>query len=202
MPHIFGNRLSPIIALAFCVLLQGCSQWRYTLGQPLTEAQTPNISSTPSVTEAMAQLGPPMRLSATPDGYVLAWEHWRISEDAIGVSLGAMGADMLSVDWGSARMRGKFILATFDHQHRLTAAAFSSWDSAAGGGTALQPFVGISLVDLDDLLDAMPQHDWGALGLDRLPRTLNAQNRPDTGQAGIEQRGTPAGVGQRTLEMD
>jgi hypothetical protein len=27
-------------------------------------------------------------------------------------------------------------------------------------------------------------------------------NQPDQGQAGIEQRGTPTGVGQRSLEMN
>jgi len=202
MRHTFVSRPGLLGALLLCIFLQGCSQWRHSLGSPLSEAQTPSPATTPSLTEALLQLGPPMRLSATADGYVLAWEHWHISEDAIGVSLGSVGADMLSIDWGNARMRGEFIIAAFDHEHQLTSAAFSSWDSAAGGGAALQPFIGVSLVDVDDLLQSMPQHRWGGLSLDRLPRTLNNQNRPDSGQSGIEQRGTPATIGQRSLEMN
>lgn len=197
-----SSRLLLGIGFLLCALLQGCSQWRYTLGQPLSPQQTPSVATTPVLTDVLQQLGPPMRISATSEGFAMAWEHWRISEDAVGLSLGTMGADILSVDWGKARTRGKFILAMFDHEHQLTFAAFSNWDSAAGGGTALQPLIGVSLVDVKDLLQAMPQHQWGALSLDRLPRTLNAQSRPDTGQAGIQQRGTPSGVGQRTLEMD
>lgn len=187
--------------LLLCTLLQGCSQSRYTLGIPLSPHQTPTIDTTPTLTDVMVKLGPPLRISATKNGFVMAWEHWRISEDAVGLSLGVMGADMLSADWGVARTRGEFILATFNHQRQLTSAAFSDWDSTVGGGAALQPFIGVSLVDLDDLLQAMPQHSWGALNLETLPRTLNTQNRPDTGQAGIEQRGTPSAVGQRSLEM-
>ncbi len=191
-----------VLALTLlCALLQGCSQWRYTLGQPLSAAQTPSVQATPSLAEVLLQLGPPLRITATAQGYAMAWEHWRISEDGVGLSLGAMGADMLSLDWGKAETRGEFILALFNHQHQLTSSAYSSWDSAAGGGSALQPFIGVSLVDVQDLLEAMPQHRWGALNLDRIPRALNTPNRPDSGQAGLEQRGTPAGAGQRTLEM-
>ena len=58
------------------------------------------------------------------------------------------------------------------------------------------------VVDVDDLLNIMPQHQWGAASLAELPVTLNADNRPDLGQNGIEQRGTPTAVGQRSLEMD
>lgn len=143
-----------------------------------------------------------MRISATADGYVMAWEHWRVREDAIGISLGVLGADMLSLDWGDARMQGEYIVATFNHQHELTAAAYSTWDSGAGGGSALQPFIGVSLVEVDDLLEKMPQHRWGGANLETLPRALNTPSRPDMGQGGIQQRGTPTGIGQQTLEMD
>ena len=40
------------------------------------------------------------------------------------------------------------------------------------------------------------------VGAVEVPVTLNDQNRPNTGQNGIEQRGTSTGVGQRSLEMD
>ncbi len=196
------SRLFPAALLA-CLALYGCSQWHYELGTPVTASQTPDTAESPTLGAVLAVLGPPLRISATPDGYVLAWEHWRIRESAIGVSLGPLiGTDFLSIDWGDARMEGEFILAVFDRDHRLTASAFSTWDSDAGGGTALQPFIGLSLVDVDDLVDQLPHHRWGGTYLDRLPKALNAPYRPDNGRAGIQQRGTPARIGQQTLELD
>lgn len=192
-----------LAVLLACHLLQGCSQWRYQLGAPIAESRTPDAANAPSLGDVLELLGPPLRISATPTGYVLAWEHWRVRRNTLGISLGPLlGTDFLSVDWGDARMEGEFILAVFDRDHRLTASTFSSWDSNAGGGTALQPFIGLSLVDVDDLVARLPHHRWGATYLDRLPKALNAPSRPDTGRSGIQQRGTPAHIGQQTLELD
>ncbi len=203
MRRTFASRFGgTLIALLTVAVLSGCTQWRYDMGDPLSPSQTPEPGQAPTLSEVLEQLGPPMRISATADGYVLAWEHWRVKEDTIGLSLGPLGADFLSIDLGNARMEGEFILATFNSEHELTGAAFSDWDSEAGRGQALQPFFGVSVVDVDDLVSRMPQHSWGAASLDRLPEALNAHNRPDTGQAGIQQRGTPTGIGQQTLEMD
>ena len=203
-PTFVSRRRTALGLACICTLLilQGCTQWRYTLGDPLSRKQTPTTVETPSLGSVLAALGPPMRMSATVDGYVLAWEHWRIKEDTVGLSLGPLGVDFLSIDVGNARMEGEFILATFNSEHELTGAAFSDWDSEAGRGQALQPFFGVSVVDVDDLVSRLPHHRWGAASLDRLPEALNAHNRPDTGQAGIQQRGTPTGIGQQTLEMD
>ena len=188
--------------LLACCLLQGCSQWYYDLGRPLSEDQTPTVSDSISLAAVLEQLGPPMRLSATPEGYVLAWEHWLIQETSVGLSLGPMGADFLAIDWGDARMKGEFILLTFNRRHELTGSAFSTWDADAGSGAALQPTIGIALVDVDDLIRRMPHHDWGALSLRRPPEALNTPSRPDVGQSGIQQRGTPIDIGQQSLEMD
>ena len=154
-----------------------------------------------SLTEVLAKLGPPLRLSAAGEGYVLAWEFWKIREDTIGLSLGALGTDILSVDWGRAHMHGEFLLVTFNRQHQVTGRAFSRWSNDAGGGQAIQPLVGlISLVDVEDMVVDLPQHQWGSSLLLPLPEAMNAQSRPDTGQTGISRRGTPNAVGQRSLE--
>jgi hypothetical protein len=44
-----------------------------------------------------------------------------------------------------------------------------------------------------------PQHRWGRRLLNPLPDTLHAANAIDAGMHGLEQRGTPRAVGQRTL---
>ena len=183
--------------------LSGCSLNTYQLGQPLTAADEPNADTAADVGEVLRQLGPPHRLSATPDGYVMAWESWTIREEKVGFSLGFIGARFLNVDWGNARTSGAFLLLSFDRQHRLRDSTFSEWDSDAGGGQGLQPLASIvPVVDIDDLLGLLPQHAWGGLALERLPTTLNRDSTPDTGSNGIEQRGTSVNVGQNTLDID
>ena len=190
--------------LAALLLLGGCiTQWHYDLGDPLVRNDYEAACNCLNLAQIMTELGPPLRVSATDNGWVMAWEHWRVKEDTLGFRLGAMGADLMSADWGRARVRGEFLLLTFDRQHRLTGNTYSRWDSKFGGGQAVQPlFSFVSLVDVDDLVDYLPQHRWGISALKPLPRAINRQSDPETGQNGIEQRGTPPTIGQRSLEMD
>lgn len=184
-----------------CWVLSACSQWRYDLGAPLDTAALPAENT--SLADVLQVLGPPLRISASDDGFVLAWEHWRIHEDSVGFRLGALGADFMSADWGEMRIKGKFLLLTFNGKHRMTSATLSQWDNQGGSGKAIQPFFGfISVVDVDDLTHAMPQHRWGSSLLQRLPGTLNTGSSLDTGQSGLQQRGTPTAAGQQSLGMD
>ena len=194
---------SKLLLLVYCLLLGGCiTQWHYDLGARIdaSEQSLPPAGTTQAAT--LLQFGPPHRMSASDTGYVLAWEHWNVSEISVGFSLGAAGADFLSVDWGRMRAKGEFILMTFDHHNLVSAAARSEWDSNRGGGQAVQPFFGfVSVVDADDLVRRMHQHNWGMGVLSPPTQTLNRDSSPYTGQAGLEQRGTPRGVGQQSLEM-
>ena len=191
-----------LLALA-CILLSGCvSQWRWELGDSLHELPLPDPEDEVTLRQVLDLYGPPQTVSATDTGFVLAWEHWRIFETSVGFSLGAAGADFMSADWGSLRTKGEFILLAFDREHKLIAADHADWDSDGGGGQAVQPFFGfVSVVDTEGLLHYMPQHRWGMGLFKRLPEGLNRGSDPHTGQSGLEQRGTPASAGQRTLEM-
>lgn len=191
-------RLLMIVAL---LLLAGCTQRHYQLGQPLTAVDADPVAGM-SLHAVMAQLGPPQRLSRTASGWTLGWEYWRISQRAVGVSLGLVGVNALSFDWGDARVRGDFLLVSFNAGHRVTAVSRAGWDNTIAGGSSVQPFVGVApLVNVDDLLVPLPQHGWGAAALMALPTAVNNENRPGMGSNGLEQRGTPTGAGQRTLEM-
>jgi hypothetical protein len=190
-----------ISAVLACWLLSACSQWNYDLGAPLYDQELPPQNT--SLSDVLDLLGPPLRMSATDTGFVLAWEHWNIREQSLGFSLGAMGADFLSADWGDMRITGDFLLLTFNEQHLLTSATRSSWDNDGGGGQAIQPFFNfVSVVDADDLTESMPQHRWGSSLLQRLPGTLNEGSDLDTGRSGLQQRGTPTAAGQQSLQMN
>lgn len=190
------------VTILVCVLLSACSQWRWNMGMSQAEHEIPE-QGTP-LGEVLLLLGPPMRLSASDNGYLLAWEYWHISEDSIGVSLGALGAEFMSADWGEMRVKGNFLLLSFDERQRLSGAARSEWDNYGGGGKGIQPLFGfVSVVDADDLTKPMPQHDWGAGLLQRrLPVALNRDSDPDMGHGGLQQRGTPGAAGQRALGID
>ncbi len=192
-----------LLLIAWLLCLQGCTQWRYDLGEPLAEIGLADQGEATELGAVLQRLGPPLRMAAVEGGYLLAWEHWHIAEDTLGISLGALGADFLTVDWGTARATGEFLLLTFDSEHRVNGGGYADWDSEAGGGRSLQPLLGIvPIVDVDDLLERLPQHRWGAASLRSLPVTLNANSGIDTGQAGLEQRGTPKAAGQHSLEIN
>ena len=172
------------------------------MGPSLKHIEVPQASDQLTVSDVLQQFGPPLRMSATSGGYVMAWEHWHIEEQKFGVSLGFAGADLLSIDWGNSQTNGEFLLLGFNHDHQLVDSVITSWDKDVGGGQGIQPFIGVvSVVDVDDLTRRLPQHRWGAASLEDLPVTLNSQNRPDTGQNGIQQRGTSSGAGQESLEL-
>jgi hypothetical protein len=192
--------LKPALLLVLC-LLGGCTQWRYHMGEPLDHLARAELQPGTPLAEVLARLGPPLRLSSSGLGVVMAWETWRVHEDSLGFSLGALGADFLSIDLGDARIAGEFLVLAFDGEHRLSAGGYGTWDADGGGGRAIQPFVGIAdVVDVDDLVQPLPQHDWGGTLLGPLPRVLNSPSRPDLGSTGIQQRGTPRAVGQEALE--
>ena len=181
-------------------LITGCTQWYYDLGDALPANVDESISGE-SLVEVFAALGPPMRMASTESGWIMAWESWRIQEDALGVSLGWVGADLLTVDWGSAQVDGEFLLLTFDNDKRVNGVARVSRDAPLGSGAALQPFYSfVSVVSVDDLLQALPAHEWGGAQLLPLPMVLNNAGRPGMGKTGVEQRGTPVGAGARSQE--
>ena len=181
------------------LLLGACSQSRYRIGEPVQDAR---FEPGTDLAVLLQELGPPHRMTSAAMGYLLAWESWRIGEDKVGVSLRPLGADLLSIDWGDARASGQFLLVSVDKQHRVIDSEFVSFDMDAGGGQGIQALISaVDVVDVDDLTNPMPQHHWGRFNLEELSVTLNRQSHIDSGYSGLEQRGTPVSVGQRSSEL-
>lgn len=203
MSRRIPERSALLAGLLVTLLLSGCTQWRYELGTQLTAQALQDAEPGLSLGAVLDRLGPPQRLSATSNGYILAWEFWQIREDTVGLSLGALGTDLLSLDWGKAHLHGEFLLVTFNRQHEVTSSTFARWSNEAGSGQAIQPMLGlVSLVDVEDMVGQMPHHQWGATMLKPMPQAINSASRPDMGQSGIQRRGTPTGTGQQSLEND
>ena len=184
------------------VLMVGCSQSYHFLGESLPKDLDQRLSGG-TLSELLETLGPPHRLSSTPHGYVMAWEHWQIEEVGVGVGLSALGIDALQLDWGDASVDSDFILVHVDDQHRVTEVTRATWAGDVSDAASLMPLVGVGqFMDVDDLTEPLPQHHWGASMLLPLPESQNNRWRPGMGDTGIEQRGTPVGIGQRSLEFD
>ena len=187
--------------LALLLLLGGCTQWYHRLGAALPEDYEKRAEGE-SLAKVLAALGPPMRLAATDRGLVMAWESWRIRQDALGVGLGWVwaGADFLTLNWGGARIRGDYLVLSFDGEGRVDGAARVRRNDSIGSGTAVQPFGLVPMVNVSDILRPLPQHAWGGSQLLPLPVVLNNAQRPGMADTGIEQRGTPRGVGASAQE--
>ncbi len=193
-----------LLVVALLCLLTGCTTIiTYRIGEEEIDPEdVPYPGQSPELTDVLEAFGPPNRLSALPDGYVLAWENWYIRQAKLGLSLRPLGIEFFSVDWGDALTRGDFLALHFNRDHKLVASGYAWWDGSAGGGQGVQPLFGfVDVADVDDLKGPMPHHWWGGFGLNKLPMTLNANNHMDAGQNGIQQRGTSTGAGQHTLEM-
>ncbi len=187
--------------LAAILVLQACSINRYQLGEPLAAWESDQARGT-SLDAALAQLGPPLHISAQAQGYLLAWEYWEINEEKLGLSLRALGADFLSVDFGDAETRGEFLVLSFDREHRVVDSRFQRWRADAGSGQGVQALVSvISVVDVDDLTHRLLQHRWGAFNLAPLAVGLNRQQDLSTGENGLQRRGTPTRAGQHSTQM-
>ena len=193
-----------LLAICLCLLLPACTQYRtYNLGVPLEKSEMPQPEQGWTLSQVMDKLGPPIRMSAEANGWVMAWEYWQIDELKVGFGLGFAGIDFLNADWGRANARGDFLLLSFGRDHRLLTSSFEEWDRNAGGGQGVQPLVSaVDVVEVDDLLEELTQHRWGAQSLRRTSVTLNQQNRMDSGQGGLEQRGSTRAVGQHSLELN
>lgn len=187
------------MTLAFC--LGGCTQWRFELGASIGAFETDTAAQAMPLAEVLDRLGPPLQISATGSGFVMAWEYWVIEEDSVGFSLGLLGADFLNLDWGEMTTSGEYLLLGFDREHRVTSAELSRWDGAAGSGMAVQPFASLlPVVDSDDLRDPLPEHRWGSSLLQRPPRGLNRQSNLEESDSGIQRRGTTGSLGQHALD--
>jgi len=194
--------LRQCLALLVCTTaVAGCSRWSYDIGSDLVAAEIPAVEDQLNVRDVLARMGPPLRISALPGGYVLAYEYWHIVQDKVGIGISAAGVNALSIDWGNARIQGEFLLLGFNREHQLVDSTFQEWDRDTGGGKSIQPLQGlVSVVGVGDLTHPMPQHRWGAFYLEEIAVALNAQSNLDIGQNGLEQRGTPVDIGQRSLE--
>lgn len=189
------------VALAV-ILVGGCTTLTAEYGRPLPESWSSLREGVADVGSAVAELGPPTRLSALPEGMVMLYEYVLIGERQLGINLEFLELEILKMSMGRARANREALVLVFDSGGMLRAMQHRAWEEDVGRGGSLQLFfVMLPTVDSSHLRALPEQHTWGRAALDPLPVTLNSAQSVAVGTHGLELRGTPTWAGQRTLEM-
>jgi hypothetical protein len=199
--------------LCACVLggsLQGCYQLVHTAGEPIA-ARVGGIDERASdFGDVLAELGPPLSVTALEGGFAFLYEHSKTREWQLGVSIAfpieRFGPEVefplpkLTLARGAADMQT--LIVEFDDQGKILASGFLDRDQDLGWGFGLTPPLATR-----DLVGAGPSHPrrhdrWGMSLLRHLQYTLNASQDLASGTHGFEQSDAPTSVGQRTLEWN
>jgi hypothetical protein len=90
----------------------------------------------------------------------------------------------------------------FDAESILTSYAFQDFTEKVGSGIGAGfVYSVVSLVDTSNLEEEPAVFQWGTSLFKSFPETLNVHHSLDSGQHGLELKGTTKNVGQHSLEM-
>lgn len=172
------------------------------IGEPIAVEEAALQEGVTNVPQIIALLGPPTHMSALPNGMVMVYEYVEANEKQLGINLDFLGLQWFKFSFGHAKAKHQDLLLVFDSDGLLRARDFQNWTEKLGNGLGFQLFfVALPTVDTRHLNAKPVQLTWGRATLEPLPVTLNAGQSLSSGIHGIEMRGTPDSVGQRTLEM-
>jgi len=181
----------------------GCTVLNRQVGEPIP-ADLPDLRDGVTTTsQVIRMLGPPARMSPVPGGVVMLYEYIDATEKQFGINLEFIGLDWFKVATGRGTAEQQALLLLFDDAGVLRSRDYQAWSENVGRGFGFQLFfVAMPTVDTKHLWEAPEQFTWGRRSLDPLAAMLNVHQSVNSGTHGIEMRGTPDSVGQRTLEME
>lgn len=154
------------------------------------------------VEEVLNTLGPPHQLTRLPGGYAFLYQKFDIHERQLGISSDKPVLRWFKLAFADAESDSQTFVARFDGLDRLVAASVMTGNEELGeAGSLMFALNFLSQVDSESLdSDLWGPDRWGMFLLQDPNVLMNTQSSPDTGQAALDQRGTPADVGQRTME--
>ncbi len=196
-----------LLALGLCAA--GCSYLDAQIDRPLDWDDANFVEGKTHYRAVLARMGPPAKLTRADSGVAFLYESMRLQEGQVGLSIDDEGLG-ISIQWlqfikfayGKAWSDRQALVLTFDRDGILTSEQYRDWEQAVGTGFTVQ-FVAQagSVVDSTAVRRDVDPNRWGRRLLRPLAQGLNNPNSVDDGRYGLEQRGTPVGVGQRSLEL-
>lgn len=197
-------------ATALCALLGACTILKEEVDSPTGWRDGMFEEGATAYGDVLRAFGPPAKVSAYGDGFAFLYEHLVIHERQLGLSyredqlgFNLRWLELVKFSYGKGWADRQALVLTFDGAGTLQTEDFSAWREDLGTGASLQFFLEAgSVVDTDSVRHEPDVNRWGMLLLRTPPETLNTGQSLDSGQSGLELRGTTHAVGQRTLEMD
>ena len=191
-----------VIGLLFIAGLTGCTILGKQISKPIPVEQAGLKENITHVQQIVALLGPPTHMSALPHGFIMVYEYVDAAEQQFGINLEFIGLNWFKMSFGRASANHESLVLVFDDTGLLQVQEYDKWAEDLGKGFGFQLFfVAMPTVNTRHLDTSPGQLSWGRAALQPLPITLNTAQSMDSGSHGIELRGTPDSVGQRTLEM-
>jgi hypothetical protein len=184
--HIFSVSL-----LFMLIFISSCTRMHIRNDKEIDTARTHAIQPNTPYADVLAALGPPEKLTVLPSGFAFLYESTQALVRSIALSVYFIRVSVTKGD----RVIDTYVVL-FDERglvvghEQITKSVPLSLTFAVTIPTGGRP---------QALTVLAPQHQWGMSLLKPLPKTLNAANDIDAGMHGLEQRGTPIAVGQRTL---
>ena len=180
-----------ILVFFILPLISSCTRIHISNDKAIDAARTHLIQHTTPYADVLVALGPPAKVTALPSGFAFLYESTQVLQRGLTLSLYVL---RVSVTTGE-RLLDSYVVV-FDERGLVVGHEKLTKSVPLSRTFALTiPTGGPSRA----LTAAAPQHQWGRSLLNPLPHTLNAANDIDVGMHGLEQRGTPRAVGQRTL---
>ena len=199
------NKLMLLRWIAFLVLLialTGCAWITKQYDTPLDTAVTGLTEERVHYYRVLDELGPPANISALADGFAFQYETVQIDEQQFGISSSMELLRWNKLAYGSARVSREMHTYVFDREGYVQAYGSKKLKEDIGSGMSFQFIVKVTqIVDTSYLETPSAQHAWGYALLQPLSVALNREQSMDSGLYGLEQRGTPTEIGQRTLEF-
>jgi hypothetical protein len=182
--------------------LSGCASITNRIDRSLDSSVAELTEDHTHYHKILDELGPPAQISSLSNGFAFQYEALQIDEQQIGFAVDIEYFRWFKLAYGGARVKREVHTFVFDQDGYLEGYGNADFDEDVGKGVSYQFIVKVAqVVDTTHLEKPSAQHDWGFALLQPLPVTLNRAQSLDLGDHGMEQRGTPTAVGQRTLEL-
>jgi hypothetical protein len=182
--------------------LSGCAVIRKEYGRPVPETGR-FVDGQTHYRDVLEELGPPAKLSAMDEGMVFLYERAALTEKQLGIDIDYEKIPILKIVFARGKVEGETATLLFDGEGTLISHDWETWNRDLGKGQSVQLFISVMSVTSPGGYDQAPVNNfWGAqLLTSRLPNALNRGSNLDTGQSGVEVKGTPDGAGQHSLEL-
>ena len=193
------------IVISFLILsiMAGCTAIHTEIDAPIKNNGKDFKEGETRISNVLSEIGPPGKISSLGrNGVVFLYEYVSITEHQVGVSPPGDLLRWFKLSVAKAKDVRQVLLLTFDDKGVLSGREYHESKEDLGSGVGLNFLYNIvSLVDYSQLENPPEILNWGDGLLKPLPEALNTMNSFDNGMGGVEQKGAPSSVGQRTLEM-